>query len=153
MFFFIKTELFPHCVLLEHYYSVDFPWWFDRFFLRLPILKSNWKNSWNLSVKKVTLLIWQIFFASAKESVLKNVSKTFKSNWRLNAWMDPVHFFSIVQFLFDSLQVKLLSPWMAWFNSKVDDLNFVLNHKSKLVNIVANWGHSRWKGLILQKIE
>ena len=19
-----------HCVLLEHYYSVDFPWWFDR---------------------------------------------------------------------------------------------------------------------------
>ena len=55
----------------------------------------------------------------------------FKSIWRLNAWTDPAQFFSItyISFLFDSLQVKLLSPWMAWFDSKVDDLNFVPKDK------------------------
>ena len=105
-------------------------------------------------MKNVTLLIWQVFFASAKELVLKNVSKCLQINLEAKRMDGSCSiFFSIIQFLFDSLQVKLLSPWMAWFDSKVDDLNFVPKDKSKLVNIVANWGHSRWKGLNLQKIK
>ena len=47
----VGTRTNAHCVLLKHYYSVDFPWWFDR---KLSILKSNVKNSWNQSVKKFT---------------------------------------------------------------------------------------------------
>ena len=88
-----------HCVILEHYYSVDFPWWFHRNFFCLSIVKSNWKNSWNQSVKKVTQVIWQNCFAGA----LKNVSKTFTSIWRPNAWMDSLETKSLLyQFLLKS---------------------------------------------------
>ena len=31
-----------HCVLLEHYYSVDFPWWFDRKKTVLPKPPIKW---------------------------------------------------------------------------------------------------------------
>ena len=41
---------------------------------------------------------------------------------------------------------------MACFNSNINDLDFVPKDKSKVVKIVANWGHSRWKGLKLQEI-
>ena len=59
---------------------------FTEIFLCLSILKSNWKNSWNQSVKKVTQMIWQNFSVLA----LKNVSKTFKSIWKPNPCMDPL---------------------------------------------------------------
>ena len=59
---------------------------FTEFFLCLSILNSNWKNSWNQSVKKVTQMIWQNFSVLA----LKNVSKTFKSIWKPNPCMDPL---------------------------------------------------------------
>ena len=35
-----------------------------------------------------------------EEAVLKNVSKTFKSIWRANPWMDPVFLFFIMPVLF-----------------------------------------------------
>ena len=63
------------------------------------------------------------------------------------------NFFSIISFLFYFLQIKSFPPWMACFNSNINDLDFVTKNKLKLVKIVANWGHSRWKGLKLQKIE
>ena len=119
-----------HCVILEHYYSVDFPWWFHRNFFCLSIVKSNWKNSWNQSVKKVTQVIWQNCFAGA----LKNVSKTFTSIWRPNAWMDSLEKrILLYQFLLYLLQLKSFSRWMACFNSNVNDLNFLSKSSSKLV--------------------
>ena len=84
----VKTK--SHCVLLEHYYSVDFTWWFHRIFLCLSFLNSNWENLWNQSVKKVTQMIWQNFSVLA----LKNVSKTFKSIWKPNPWMYYISFHS-----------------------------------------------------------
>ena len=45
-----------------------------------------WKKSWNQSAKNITKTIWQNFFLSS----LKNVSKTFISIWRPNAWVDPL---------------------------------------------------------------
>ena len=57
------------------------------------------------------------------------------------------------QFLFYFLQFKSFPPWMACFNSNINDLDFVTKDKSKVVKIVANWGHSWWKQLNLQKIE
>ena len=57
---------------------------FTELFLCLSILNSNWKNSWNQSVKKVTQMIWQNFSVLA----LKNVSKTFKSIWKPNPCLD-----------------------------------------------------------------
>ena len=63
----------------------------------LHILKSNWKNLWNQSVKKVTQMIWQNFSVLA----LKNVSKTFKSIWKPNPCMDPLEKkILLYQFLF-----------------------------------------------------
>ena len=41
---------------------------------------------------------------------------------------------------------------MASLNQYLNDLNLFSKDKSKLVKIVANWGHSRWKGLKLQEI-
>ena len=85
------------------------------------------------------------------ETVLAQI---FKSIWRSNAWMDPLEiFFLLYQFLLYFLQFKSFPPWMACFNSNINDLDFVPKDKSKLVKIVANWGHSQWKQLNLQKIE
>ena len=38
-----------HCVLLKHYYSVDFPWWFDRKKKSYVYFEIFFKNSWNQS--------------------------------------------------------------------------------------------------------
>ena len=37
------------------------------------------------------------------------------------------------------LKFKSFQPWLACFNSDINDLE-----KSKLVKIVANWGHLQW---------
>ena len=39
-----KGHTSAHCVLLEHYYSVDFPWWFDRNFCRYCCVRRFWKQ-------------------------------------------------------------------------------------------------------------
>ena len=55
-----------------------------------------------------------------ENQVLKNVSKTFKSIWRPNAWMDSLEKrILLYQFLFYCLQVKLFSPWIAFFSLKI----------------------------------
>ena len=59
----------------------------------------------------------------------------------------------LYQFLLYFVQFKSFLPWMAYYNSNINDLDFVTKDKSKLVKIVANWGHSRWKQPNLQKIE
>ena len=59
----------------------------------------------------------------------------------------------LYQFLLYFLKFKSFSPWMACFNQYFHDLNFFSKCKSKLVKIVTNWGHSRWKGPVLQKLE
>ena len=33
----------PHCILLKQYYSVDFPWWFDRKTSFFSLLSKTWK--------------------------------------------------------------------------------------------------------------
>ena len=56
-----------HYVLLEHYYSLDFPWWFDR--------------------KKFRE------FCHLPDNVFIQI---FKSIWRSKAWMGFSSFFSII---------------------------------------------------------
>ena len=88
------------------------------------------------------------------EKLLASNFVIFKSIWRPNAWMDPLEIcFLLYQFLIYFLQEKSFSPWMACFKSNVNDLDCVSTDKSKIIKIVANWGHSRWKQLNLQKIE
>ena len=43
--------------------------------------------------------------------------------------------------------------WLALIQIHINDLDFFTKDKSKLVKIVANWGHSQWKQLNLQKKE
>ena len=121
---------------------------FTEFFLCLSFLNTNWKNSWNQSVKKVTQMIWQNFSVLA----LKNVSKTFKSIWKPNPCMDPLEKKNLLyQNLLYFLQGKSFSPWMACFNSYFNDLRFFSKGKSKLVKIVNNF-HGE-KDLPCKKIE
>ena len=57
----------PHCVLLEHYYSVDFPWWFDRKISFFSILnKTNEK-----------LVKWQEFKAAFCDLTRKLLPSNF----------------------------------------------------------------------------
>ena len=76
----------------------------------------------------------------------------FKSFRKPNPWINLIEI-NFYQFLLYFLQFKSFLPWMASFNSNINDLDFVPKDKSKLVKIVANWGHSQWKQLNLQKIE
>ena len=48
-----------HTVLLKHYYSVDFPWWFDRKIFFSFYSKSKWKNLSNDRNSKLHFAIWQ----------------------------------------------------------------------------------------------
>ena len=75
-----------HCVLLEHYYSVDFPWWFDR---KISFLS---KTADNMMIRKKKLLndrnsklhfvIWR-----KKAASIESKSKTIfsvKSSWEVH---------------------------------------------------------------------
>ena len=125
-----------HCVFLEHYYSVDFPCWFDR---KLVSLVSSAKHVKCQNVK-LPFVIWQknwLCLTSLDDQI-------FKSFWKPNPWMNLLEKkILLYQFLFYFLQVKSFPPWMACFNSNINDLEFVTKEKLKLVKIVANWGHSR----------
>ena len=81
-----------HCVLLEHYYSDDLPWWFDR--------KKCFTKTTNemltivsFSVKwlklKLHLVIWQknCFWLTLLDEQI------FKSFWKPNPWMNLFDFF------------------------------------------------------------
>ena len=52
-----------HCVLLKHYYSVDFPWWFERKicrdFFHFTVWWSKRKNLSNDRNSKLHFAIWQ----------------------------------------------------------------------------------------------
>ena len=71
----------PHCVLLEHYNSVDFPWWFDR---KISFLVSLAKPliTWWLEKKVVK---WQKF----KTSLCNLTEKLFLLNFvNLQFWTE-----------------------------------------------------------------
>ena len=59
-----------HCVLLKHYYSVDFPWWFDRqknasveFRQHAQIFKLIWRsNPWMDPLEKNILLHYFLLY-------------------------------------------------------------------------------------------
>ena len=72
-----------HCVLLRHYYSVDFPWWFDRKISFSSLLSKNLLND---KKSKLHFAIWQ-------KTCFRRSSSAFKSIWRPTAWMDPVQIF------------------------------------------------------------
>ena len=86
----VDSAVFINLFHTASFWNITIQWTshddFTDFFLCLSILNSNWKNSWNQSVKKVTQMIWQNFSVLA----LKNVSKTFKSIWKPNPCMDPL---------------------------------------------------------------
>ena len=71
-----------------------------------------------------------------KNQVLKNVSKTFKSIWRPNVWMDSREkIILLYQFLLYLLLYKSFSPWMACFNKNVNDLNFSPKSTDPQINL------------------
>ena len=48
----LGTHSNSHCVRLEHYYSVDFPWWFDREMSFFSLLS---KTAYNMMIGKKML--------------------------------------------------------------------------------------------------
>ena len=70
-----------HCVLLEHYYSMDFTWWFDRKISFFSIPSKTAKKFVN----------WQQFKAALCDLTEKNCFRRIKpSNWsggQTNGWI------------------------------------------------------------------
>ena len=54
-----------HCVLLEHYYSVDFPWWFDR------------KKSESFCVRQFWKLLKKFVKSECEESYKNDLTEFF----------------------------------------------------------------------------
>jgi len=75
-----------HCVLLKHYYSVDFPWWFDRKISFFSLLRKTWK----LEKKSCQMTICKSAICDLTEKLLPSNFVVFKSIWRPNAWMDTL---------------------------------------------------------------
>ena len=75
---------------------------------------------------------------SSAGSLEWHLAQIFKSFWKPNPWM-LLKKNLLDQFLLYFLQFKSFSPWMACFNSNINDLG---KDKSNFVMIVANWGYS-----------
>ena len=112
-----------HWVILEHYYSMDFTWWFDRKISFFSIISKTAEKFVN----------WQQFKAALfglTEKKLLPSNKTFKLMWRSNAWMDPLEKNTLLyQFLLYFLQVKSFPPWMASIGHNIDKFWFVFWNK------------------------
>ena len=101
----LGTHSNSHCVRLEHYYSVDFPWWFDREMSFFSLLS---KTADNMMIGNKKVVKWQIFktaFCDLTENwfcwILSACGWDFRSIWKPNPCMDPIEiFFLLYQFLF-----------------------------------------------------
>ena len=144
-------QISTHYVLLEHYYSVDFPLWFDRKFFALAYFEKQQKKFVKLESERGYSNDLTDFLSFAEEVVLKSV---FKSTWRANPWMDFVHFFSIISVL--SLILCRTNcfhrEWLALIRICVI-LTLKIQGNFKTMYILLKRSHSRWKGLDLQQIE
>jgi hypothetical protein len=98
-----------HCVLLKHYYSVEFPWWFDR---------------------KISFFSKTCEMAKCKATLCDLTEKLFVSNFirwpnlhsgsQIHGWIFLKKKFLLYQFLFWFLQDKSFSPWMASVGHNLD---------------------------------
>ena len=120
-----------HCVLLEHYYSVDFPWWFDK--KKMCHLNCQWKLvKWQQM--KLHFLIWQkscLCLTSLNNQI-------FKSFWKPNPWMNLLEFFSIMS-VFTLIFCSLSPFYREWPQSATIltsfDLSFVTKSKSLIFEV------------------
>ena len=150
-----------HCVCLEHYYSVDFPWWFDR---KISFFSFLCKTAYNMMIGKKNVVKWQKFKTTLcdlteKLFQLAGLDWDFKSIWKPNLLIilevKSMHGCSwkkiyCISFYSSFCRASLFHrEWLAFINI----LNFFSKGKSKLVKILTNWGNSQWKGLAMQKIE
>ena len=89
VFYWILAKFWPnsHYVLLEHYYSVEFPWWFDRKNLHKILYLQILKKNCEIRVKR-RLLKW--FERISLCEYFFHASKTFKLIWKPNAWIDSL---------------------------------------------------------------
>ena len=112
------------------------------------------KKSWNQITKKVTSMIWQNFFLCLLFSEKSMSPKPLDwSEGQTHGWILPI-------FVVYYNQINLILCRRSCFHRVW--LLLSSNHRRKvcrlisqikLVKIVDNWGHSRWKGLKLQQIE
>ena len=73
-----------HCVLLEHYYSVYFPWWFDR---KNCFTKTANDNDF-FSVKWQKLKLHLVISQKNCLCLTSLDDQIFKSFWKPNPWMN-----------------------------------------------------------------
>ena len=98
------SSTLAHCVLLKHYYSVDFPWWFDRKLVSLvsSAKLGNWKEK---SCQMTEIQNCTLWFDRKTVSVefcqLAVLDWDFISIWKPNPCMDPLEKkILLYQFLF-----------------------------------------------------
>ena len=132
-----RKTTFTHCVLLKHYYSVDYPWWFDRKICRGFFHFTIWwlkrKNLSNDRNSKLHFAIWQIncfrWILSACSSGLR-----FCTNLQINLEAKSMHGSSwkknlLYQNLLYFLQGKSFSLWMASIGHNLDKFWFAFWEK------------------------
>ena len=98
-----------HYILLRHYYSMNFPWWFDRKkfgeLLHSPILKATERIREIRVTRRLLqwfdrILLARFFLVQAVE---KKSSKSSNQSAGQNAWIDPCqktfYFISLISIL------------------------------------------------------
>ena len=130
----IEVNIGAHCVLLEHYYSVDFPWWFDR---KISFLS---KSADNMMIGKKKLLndrntklhfaIWQkktcfCWILSACSSGLRFQINLEAKSMHGSSWKKILLYQNLLYFL----QGKSFSPWMASNGHNLDKFWFAFWEK------------------------
>ena len=113
-----------HCVLLEHYYSVYFPWWFDR---KNRFTKTANDNDF-FSVKWQKLKLHLVISQKNCLCLTSLHDQIFKSFWKPNPWMNLLEFFFLLyQFLLYFLQFNIASGSYTHMTilSEIEFFNFL----------------------------
>ena len=143
-----------HCVLLRHYYSVNFPWWFDRKICRVQtkLVRSSFfvkLQSADLNFCHLT----SFFFASI---IPQSVFWSKSSNWSRGQTHDLIllnFFFYYITFYSIFSRLSLFHREWPQLATILTSFNLYLETVSKLLNIGIKASHSRWKQLDMQRIE
>ena len=107
-----------HCVLLEHYYSVDFPWWFDRknWFTKtankMTMVKKELLNGKNLKLRILSVFGSNSNCVSAKSAHLE---AAYLKVLMYSSWFHKILVISVKSLIVRAHLVTILEPYFYSF--------------------------------------
>ena len=125
-------------------------YFFSYFRIFLFHYRTGHKSFWNIIIQRIShddlteKLLVSNFIGRPNLQIILEAKSMDEFSWKKSCYI-------ILYSIFCSLS-PFHREWLAFIQNN-NGLDFLPKGKSKLVKIVANWGHSRWKQLNLQKIE